>query len=79
MNQTEIHEKAIRLLEGGHVEVDGHWVFAQIASDQYYPCECCEMDSICTKDSESMMDVCAECDEIAGKKHILALVCSGRR
>ena len=54
MNQTEIHEKAIRLLEGGHVEVDGHWVFAQIASDQYYPCECCEMDSICTQDSESM-------------------------
>lgn len=77
MKQTEIHEKAIRLIEGGHVEIDGHFVFAQIASDQYYPCECCEMDSICTQDSESMMDVCAECDEITGEKHILTLVCSG--
>ena len=79
MNQTEIHEKAIRLLEGGHVEIDGHFVFAQIASDQTFPCECCDLDAICTRDSNALMDVCMECDRQTGKKHILAMVCSGRR
>ena len=79
MNQTEIHKKVIRLLEGGHVEIDGHWVFTQIASDQTFPCECCDLDAICTRDSNALMDVCMECDRLTGKKHILALVCSGRR
>lgn len=78
MNQTEIHAKAIRLLEGGHVKVDDLLVFAQVASDQTFPCECCSMDSICTRNSNEIMDVCMECDDITGTKHILTLVCSNK-
>lgn len=73
MNQTEIHEKAIRLLEGGSVEIDGHFVFGKIAANQMFPCEGCNMDSICTRDSNAIMDVCMECDRLTGTKHILCL------
>lgn len=79
MNQTEIVKIATKLVKGEHVEVDGRLVFAQIARDQTFPCESCNLDSICTRDSNALMDVCMECDRLTGKKHILAEVCSGRR
>ena len=78
MNETEIVKNATKLVKGEHVEVDGRLVFAQIARDQTFPCECCDLDAICTQESNALMDVCMECDRLTGKKHILSLVCSGR-
>ena len=71
MNQTEIVKKATQLVKGEHVEVDGRLLFAQLASDQTFPCECCGLDAICTRDSDAIMDVCMECDRLTGTKHIL--------
>ena len=73
MKQTEIHEKAIRLIEGGVAEVDGHFVVARIAMNQTFPCEGCNMDSICTRDSNAIMDVCMECDRLTNTKHVLRI------
>lgn len=74
MNQTEIVKLATKLVKGEHVEVDGRLVFAQIAPDQTFPCECCYLTHICTQDSNVMMDVCMECDRLTNTKHILKFV-----
>lgn len=62
-NDKMIHDKAIRLLEGGIVEVDGLFVRA-IKSDFWFEaCDLCEMDCLCHSGTE-MIDVCKECDSI---------------
>ena len=68
-----IHEKAIRLLEGGIVDVEGLAVRAIKAPIEFYPCEVCEMDCLCHSDTE-MVDVCDECDSIAEWGHYLKLI-----
>lgn len=78
MNETEIVKKATKLVKGEYVKVDDLLVFAQVASDQTFPCECCGMDSVCTRNSNEIMDVCMACDELTGTKHILTLVCSNK-
>lgn len=71
--EKEIHKKAIRLIEGGIVEVDGLCVRMRYEAEQEMVCLDCEMDSICKRDSE-MYDVCLECDLITRKGCILVLV-----
>ena len=65
-----LHDKAVRLCEGGVVEFQGHFIRA----GEYYgdgnPCYECNMDSIC---SNGMVELCAECDEVTDSKHILIL------
>lgn len=72
MNES-IHDKAIRLVEGGVVEIDGHTV--KLVNDKYIfdPCFCCEMDSLCYSGSE-MCSVCVECDEITLMDCYLVLI-----
>lgn len=68
MKDTELHAKAIRLCEGGIVEVDGHFVKAEVVDESVCACDVCEMDSVCRMD---MTDLCGECDAYERKSHIL--------
>lgn len=58
-----VHDKAIRLLEGGIVEIDGNWFRLRQFPEDYddIPCEECDLDSICQMEHT---DVCAECEVI---------------
>lgn len=76
MKEKEIHEKAIRLLEGGIVSVDGHGVKVGKLPWDVEPCYICEMDSICHMDTE-MPFVCRECDMISQQNCYLILTHSG--
>lgn len=68
--EKEIHEKAVRLVEGGHVWFEGHVIGARICNEDDNPCMVCAMDSIC---SMQMTDLCDECDTISRKRHFLYL------
>lgn len=65
-----IHDKAIRLIEGGIVDVDGFSVKLDEGPYNFDPCFCCEMDSLCHTGTE-MCSVCVECDHIIGHNCIL--------
>lgn len=73
--EQSIHEKAIRLIEGGIVQVDGHSVKLGKDTFPYNPCSDCEMDCLCHMGNE-MCSVCEECDWITGKNCYLELVTS---
>lgn len=76
MNES-IHEKAIRLAEGGTVEIDGHTVKLGKAHNIFFPCSRCEMDSLCHLGNK-MCAVCVECDEITGMDCNLILIEKGK-
>ena len=73
--EQSIHEKAIRLIEGGIVDVDGHSVRLMKIPDVFDTCYHCDMDCLCHTGTE-MCDVCIECVEISKKNCILKLVIS---
>lgn len=64
MKQDELHAKAIRLLEGGSVEVEG--LVVKLGMDMYIfdPCFGCEMDSLCHLGND-ICNLCMECDTIS--------------
>lgn len=64
--KNSIHEKAIRLVEGGIVEVGGINVILHSEPYIFNPCFCCDMDCLCHKGNE-MCSVCEECDSITKK------------
>ena len=66
------HDKAIRLLEGGVVEIDGNWFRVRKFSKEYddNPCMVCELDSICRMEHT---DVCEECEAISHLRCYLQL------
>ena len=70
MNDKELHQKAVRLCEGGSVWVSGLMVKAKQVPDEDCACEICEMESVCNME---MCDLCAECDGYTHHKHILQL------
>lgn len=72
-----VHDKAIRLLEGGVVNIEGNWFGLRRLSDDYddSPCIACNLDSICKKEHS---DICNECDAISGTKCFLQLKRTGR-
>lgn len=65
---STLHDKAIRLLEGGVVEIDGHFVKASKVEGDEYSCELCNMDSACNM---NMVELCAECENISLKQYLL--------
>lgn len=73
----KVHNKAIRLLEGGAININGNWFklkqYPRI--DGFCPCNECNLDSICR---EEHLAVCQECNYISGKKCCLHLVLTGR-
>ena len=72
-----IHDKAIRLLEGGFVKIDGNWFKVRKLPADYedHACMICELDSLCTMEHT---DVCAECEVISKRKCFLELAIKGR-
>ena len=72
MKEKEIHDKAIRLLEGGKVIVDGLSVKMAKCPTEELACDICEMDSICNMGSD-MCSVCMECDVISRNSCYLIL------
>ena len=70
MTDKQIHETAIRLLEGGREFYDGHWFRAIKVAGNILPCDQCEMDSLCTRE---VISLCAELDSIASSRCMLIL------
>lgn len=68
--ELSLHDKAVRLCEGGVVEFQGHFLRAGDYYGDDNPCLYCNMDSICNPD---MTDLCAECDGLTHSPHILIL------
>lgn len=71
-NSKSIHDKAIRLLEGGIVEIDSDWFYLKKLPDYYNDIACneCSLDSICKTDHAT---ICGECDAISNRKCFLQL------
>lgn len=63
MKEDSLHEKAIRLIEGGVVEVQGLRVRLGRQRYIFEPCLCCEMDSLC-HNGDDMCSLCLECDRM---------------
>lgn len=76
MGKMTVHDKAIRLLEGGIVEIeDNCFRLRRLSDDRFvYPCLECNLDSICHGEHA---DVCEECDAISGGKCCLQLANEG--
>ena len=74
-DKQSIHEKAIRLIKGGIVNVDGHSVKLVNVPDMFDTCNSCEMDCLCHIGTE-MYYVCIECVGISKKNCILEHVTS---
>lgn len=72
-NKQSIHEKAIRLVEGGIVEVDGHSVRLVKDDSDLLSCELCDMNCLCRVGTE-MCSVCVECVSIFKGNCYLELV-----
>lgn len=70
---STIHDKAVRLLEGGIVQVDSVFVRAVKAIGMYATCEVCEMDSLCRFGTE-MLEVCKQCDFLSNNYYYLKLI-----
>ena len=68
--KLSVHEKAIRLIGGGIVDVDGHSVSLVVIPDSIDTCHHCEMDCLCHIGTE-MYYVCIECVGISKKNCIL--------
>ena len=69
---NSIHEKAIRLIEGDVVEVDGLFVRAGELDFGSELCEICPMDCLCYFGTD-MLDVCKEYNSIGKYDYYLKL------
>ena len=65
-----MHDKAIILIEGGIVKIDGLFVKAKKYNVDFDICNYCEMDSLCHGD---ITVLCSLCDTISQKKVMLYL------
>ena len=70
--EMSLHDKAVRLCEGGIAECMGQFVKAVAIDTTDLPCIDCGMDSICR---DELCDLCAECDNLTNENHILVLAC----
>lgn len=70
LSYSEIHQKAIRLREGGVEEIDGLWFVARESFGAIHPCDMCELDSIC---HGNVREVCDELDSWGKHNYFLAL------
>lgn len=70
---SKLHEKAIRLIEGGHEQVEGLWVRLIKIPYEVDSCMECEMDCLCHKGNE-ICNLCTECEKIIGYTCCLKLV-----
>ena len=66
-----LHEMAVRLCEGGQVELNGLAIKAIEVTTDDSPCDVCEMDCLCRM---AMVDLCSAVDAYDHKPHRLQLV-----
>lgn len=57
MKQKELHDKAIRLLEGGFVKADGLEIRALKVTEGFDPCVQCHMDCLCKGDIAELCNI----------------------
>ena len=69
-DKMSLHDKAVRLCEGGRVRIAGHYVGAKELPNDVFPCDECKMDCLCHS-GEPMCDLCHECDEYTNTPHML--------
>lgn len=67
-----VHDKAIRLLEGGIVQIEGNRFQVKRFPNNYdgITCNECSLDYICRQEH---MDICAECEAISNRDCCLEL------
>lgn len=72
MKKITIHDKAVRLVEGGIIEIEGLNFKLRKFPDWYDDDQCmeCELDSICRMEHT---DICWECEAILRKRCCLQL------
>lgn len=78
VNVMFVHNKAIRLLEGGIVNIEGNW-FRLSRFPEYYDglaCNDCDLDSLCREEHQN---ICALCDALSGRVCCLQLVTNRQR
>ena len=68
-----IHEKAVRLVEGGIVEISGKSIMMRHKPYLFDPCFVCEINCLCHFVDE-IFYVCSECDTITKEDCFLVLV-----
>ena len=88
MKKMTEHDKAIRLLEGGIVEIEANWFRLKRFPNDYdgNPCEECELDSICRQEHTDIcvecrlehLDICVECEAISNQRCCLQLASESR-
>ena len=66
-----LHDYAIRLCEGGKIWFNHHMIRTEMALGECDSCTICAMDSICDM---NFQELCAECEAITHKTHILVLM-----
>lgn len=64
---------AIRLIEGGIEQIDGHSVALRHEPEISDPCDICELDYLCHMGND-FCNVCMECDFITHEDCILILM-----
>lgn len=69
----DVHKKAIRLIEGGIVEVSGLCVMMGRAPVYLDTCYYCDINILCHH-GNSICDLCEECDRITRENCFLILV-----
>lgn len=65
-----LHDKVIRLMEGGYVECDGHQVRAIEAPSDAISCDFCKMDCLC---KDEIAEVCSELCVFSRRDYYLEL------
>lgn len=68
LKEKTMYKKAIRLCEGGAVEVSGIMVKTKTTPDNVTPCDVCLMREKCKFD---IVELCSDCEIIDGKRHLL--------
>lgn len=69
--KISLHEKAVRLSEGGFAKIDGLVIKAVEVTTDDVPCNICDMDCLCRME---MCDLCAEVESYSHKRYRLQLV-----
>ena len=67
-NEKMLYKKAVRLCEGGAVEVNDIMVKTKTTPDDVTPCDVCLMREKCKLD---IVVLCSDCEIIDGKRHLL--------
>ena len=77
MEKKTVHDKAITLIEGGNVEIEGNWFRLKRLPEYFYGSTCneCEFDSMCHWEH---VKICRECEAISNRRCMLEVASKSR-